>query len=83
MAIKKIDGDMRICGDYKIAVNHQTYSDSFPLPSIETACYELANIKTLCENRFKVGLQPDRNRRQILRNYPTKRIVMVSFAFWS
>ena len=45
VAIKKTDGDIRIYGDYKIGVNHQICSNSFPLPSIETASYELANMK--------------------------------------
>ena len=45
IAIKKTDGDIRICGDYKTGVNHQICSDSFPFPSIETACHELANMK--------------------------------------
>ena len=45
MARKKTDGDIRICGDYKISVNHQICSDSFPLPSIETASHEPANMK--------------------------------------
>ena len=45
VAIKKTDGDIRICGDYKIGVNYQLCSYSFPLPSIETACHELANMK--------------------------------------
>ena len=42
---KKTDVDIRICGDYKIDVNHQICSDSFLLPCIETASHELANIK--------------------------------------
>ena len=45
VAIKKTDGDIRICFDYKIGVNPQICSDSFPLPSIETASHELANMK--------------------------------------
>ena len=45
VAIKRTDGDIRICGDNKIGVNHQICSDSFPLPSIETASQELANMK--------------------------------------
>ena len=45
VAIKKTDGDIRICGDYKIGVNHQICLDLFPLSSIKTACHELANKK--------------------------------------
>ena len=43
--IKKTDGDIKICGDYKISVNQQTCSDSFPLSSIKTTSHELANMK--------------------------------------
>ena len=49
VAIKKTNGDIRICSDYRIGVNHQIYSDSFPLPSIETASHELANMKHLAK----------------------------------
>ena len=45
VAIKKADGDIRICSDYKIDVNHEISLDSFPLPSIETTSHELANMK--------------------------------------
>ena len=37
--------DIRICSDYKIGVNHQICSDSFPLLSIEAASLELGNMK--------------------------------------
>ena len=45
VAIKKTNGDIRICSDYKIDINHQICLDSFPLPSIKTASHELANMK--------------------------------------
>lgn len=38
VAIRKLNGDLRICGDYK--VNNQICFDAFPLPNIETACHE-------------------------------------------
>ena len=43
--IKKTDGDIRICCDYKIGVNYQICSDPFPLLSIETTSHKLANMK--------------------------------------
>ena len=64
VAFKKTDGDIRICGDYKIVINHQICSVSFPLLSTETTSHKLANMKH-CENQFKVSLQPDQNRQQI------------------
>ena len=42
--IRKPDGDVRICVDYKMAVNPQIYSDSFPIPDIETAFSEMAGM---------------------------------------
>ena len=54
VAIKKIDEDIRICDDYKIGVNHQICSNSFPLPSTETASHELANMKLFVEIDLKL-----------------------------
>ena len=45
VAIKKTNGDNRLCIDHKIGVNPQISSDSFPLPSIEIASHEMANMK--------------------------------------
>ena len=42
---RKLDGDLRICGDYKIGMNHQIGLDLFPLPNIETVSHELARMK--------------------------------------
>ncbi len=53
VAIKKTDGDIKICGDYKISVNLQWCLDSFPLPSIETASHELANMKHFAKIDWK------------------------------
>ena len=64
VAIKKTDGDIRICGDNKIGVNHQICSDSFPLLSIETANHERANMKHFAKIYFK-SASTNRNRRQI------------------
>ena len=53
VAIKKTNGDIRICDDYKIDINHQTCSDSFPLLSIKTASHELANMKHFVKTDLK------------------------------
>ena len=58
-AIKKTDGDIKICD-----VNHQICLDSFPLPSIETASHKLVNMKHFAKIDL-VSLQTDQNRRQI------------------
>ena len=36
VVLRKADKDLRICGDYKIRVNHKFCSDLFPFPNIET-----------------------------------------------
>ena len=64
-------GDIRICGDNKIGVNHRMCSDSFPLPTIETASHELPNMKHLAKIDLK-SARPDQNRRQIFKNYHTE-----------
>ena len=55
VAIKKTDGDIRLWGDYKIGMNHQICSDSFPLPSIETASHKLANMKHFTKINLKLS----------------------------
>ena len=55
VAIKKIDGDIKICSDYKIGINHHTCSDLFPLPSIETASHRLTNMKRSAKINLKLA----------------------------
>ena len=38
------DGDIRICGDYEIGVNHKVCSDSYPIPNVEVAIHALAGM---------------------------------------
>ncbi|MEE4247257.1 MAG: RNase H-like domain-containing protein [Kangiellaceae bacterium] len=42
--MRKPDGDLRICADYKIGVNPKICADSYPLPNTETAFCELADM---------------------------------------
>ena len=55
VAIKKTEGDIRRCGDYKIDINHLICLDLFPLLSIETASQELANIKHFAKIDLKLA----------------------------
>ena len=64
VTIKKTDGDIRICGDYKIGVNYQICSDSFPLPSIKIASHELAKMKIFA----KIDLKSAYNQIEIDKN---------------
>ena len=43
--LKKKDGDLRICGDYKVGVNYKICSDSYPIPNVETVLHPLAGSK--------------------------------------
>jgi len=40
--VKKPDGTVRVCGDYKITVNKISMLDNFPIPTIEDVCVEMA-----------------------------------------
>ena len=42
---RKADGDLRICGVYKIKVNHKMCSDSFPISNVETILHNLTGKK--------------------------------------
>jgi len=41
VVVKKKDGDLRVCADYKVGVNGRICSDSYPTPSIELALHKL------------------------------------------
>ena len=42
--VRKADGDLRICADNKVGVNPKICNDSYPLPRIESAFTNLANM---------------------------------------
>ena len=42
MPVKKKDGTVRICGDYKTTVNKATQDDKYPIPRIEDLAYDLS-----------------------------------------
>ena len=64
VTIRKPDGDLRIYEDYKMGVNHQICSKSFPLPNIETMSHELASLKYFA----KIDLKSAYNRLKLMRN---------------
>ncbi|PAA77815.1 hypothetical protein BOX15_Mlig019617g10 [Macrostomum lignano] len=45
VVVRKADGDLRICSDYKVGVNPKICSDAYPLPNIEQAFSALAGMK--------------------------------------
>ena len=42
--VRKSDGDIRVCGDFKVGVNPKICSDSFPMPNIENAFSAMAGM---------------------------------------
>jgi len=44
VVVRKPDGGLRICADYKVSVNPKICSDSFPMPQIESAFSALAGM---------------------------------------
>ena len=44
VVLRKSDGDIRICGNYKIGVNHKFCSDSYPISNVEVALHALAEM---------------------------------------
>ena len=44
VVLRKSDGDVRICEDYKIGVNHKVCSDSYPIPNVEVEIQTLAGM---------------------------------------
>ena len=73
--VRKPDGDLRICADYKISVNPKICADSYPLPNTETAFCELAECLTLRNSTWRTlttksswTRQPGKSSRSILRS---------------
>nr|XP_047139127.1 uncharacterized protein K02A2.6-like [Hydra vulgaris] len=53
VVVRKTDGDLRICSDYKIGVNQKICSDSYPIPNIETVFHKMAGMKYFAKIDFK------------------------------
>ena len=66
VVLRKSDGDLHICGDYKIGVNYKVGLDSYLIPNVEVIFHALAgmsvftklDLKTAChqipiDNNFK------------------------------
>ena len=51
--LRKSDGNIRICGDYKIGVNHKVCSDSYPIPNVEVAIHALAGMNVFAKIDLK------------------------------
>lgn len=61
VVLRRSDGNLRICDDFKIGINHKIWSDSFPFSNIETAVRKLSGI----EYCVKIDLKSTYNQIQI------------------
>ena len=43
--VVKKDGSVRICGDYRLTVNHAAKSDTYPLPRVDDIFASLSVVK--------------------------------------
>ena len=50
VALTKSDGDIRICGDYKIGVNH-----SYPISNVEIAIHALVGMRVFTKLDLKTA----------------------------
>ena len=44
VVVRKANGDLRLCADYKVGVNPKICCDSYPIPQIESAFSDLAGM---------------------------------------
>ena len=55
VVLRKSDGSTRICGVYKIGVNHKVCLDSYPRPNVEIALHALAGMSVFTTIDFKTA----------------------------
>ena len=49
------DGDIHICGDYKIGVNHKVFFDSYSIPNVEGTIHALDGMSVLINMDLKTA----------------------------
>ena len=55
VVLRKSDGDLRICGDYKIGVNYKVCPYSYPILNIEVAINALAGMSVFTKIDLKTA----------------------------
>ena len=60
--VLKTDGNVRICGDYKVTVNPVAHSDAYPLPRVEDLFADLAGGKVFSKFDLAHQAEPSHNR---------------------
>ena len=64
VCIRKSNGNVRVCADYKAGVNSKICSEYFPLPEVETAFTSVAGMSwfakiDLSKAYFQIALNKD------------------------
>lgn len=57
VALRKQDGILHICEDYKLGMKHKICSDSYLIPSIDSALHALGKMKFFTKIDFKIAYQ--------------------------
>ncbi len=70
--IRKKDGSIRLCGDYKITVNRETITETFPLPRVEDLLASLAGGTAFSKLDLKQAYQ------QVALDDEAKRMVTIN-----
>ena len=55
VVLRKSDGDISICRDYKVGVNYKVCSDSYPIPHVKVAFHELAGMRVFTKTDLKTA----------------------------
>ena len=55
VVLRKSDGNICICGDYKIGANHKACLDSYPILNVEVAIHTLAGISVFIKIDLKMA----------------------------
>lgn len=57
VVLRKQDGILHICEDYKLDMEHKICSDSYLIPSIDSALHVLTEMKFFAKIDFKIAYQ--------------------------
>ena len=55
VVLRKSNGDIRICGDYKIGINHKVCTDSYPILNVKVAFHTQAGMSVFTKIDLKTA----------------------------
>ena len=70
--IKKKDGSIRLCGDYKITINRETIMETYPLPKVDDLLASLSGGAAFSKLDLKHAYQ------QVVLDDESKQLVMIN-----